>query len=234
MTAKGARVLVVDDEPAICRTLKTNLTGHGFQVNTEATGGAAVESLDRWRPDIILLDLGLPDMDGVDVIREIRKRGATPVIVLSVREEEQDKVAALDVGADDYLTKPFGVDELLARIRVGLRHAAGGAATEPVVRVGGLTVDLERRRVMRDGEDIHLTPTEYDLLKVFVSHPDRVMTDRMLLQQVWGPEYGDEAHYLHVYMARLRRKIETDPQQPRHIVTEPGVGYRFVTEQPIP
>ena len=231
MTADGARVLVVDDEPAICRTLKTNLARHGFQVSTEANGAGAVEALDRWRPDIILLDLGLPDMDGIDVIREVRKRGNTPVIVLSVRETEPDKVAALDLGADDYLTKPFGVDELLARIRVSLRHAAGPASgAEPIFHAGDLEVDLERRRVAVGGRQVHLTPTEYELLKVFLTHPDRVMTDRMLLKQVWGPEYGEEAHYLHVYMARLRRKIEPDPQRPRHIVTEPGVGYRFVTE----
>ena len=231
MTADGARVLVVDDEPAICRTLKTNLRRHGFQVSTESNGAGAVEAMDNWRPDIVLLDLGLPDMEGIDVIREIRKRGSTPVIVLSVRETEQDKVAALNLGADDYLTKPFGVDELLARIRVSLRHAAGpSSGAEPVFRSGDLEVDLERRRVAVAGEQVHLTPTEYELLKVFLIHPDRVMTDRMLLQQVWGPEYGEEAHYLHVYMARLRRKIEPDPQRPRHIVTEPGVGYRLVTE----
>lgn len=231
MTADGARVLVVDDEPAICRTLKTNLSRHGFQVSTEANGAGAVGALDSWRPDIILLDLGLPDMDGVEVINEVRKRGNTPIIVLSVRETEHDKVAALNQGADDYLTKPFGVDELLARIRVSLRHAAGPASgAEPVLRAGELEVDLERRRLTVGGIQVHLTPTEYELLKVLLAHPDRVMTDRALLQQVWGPEYGEEAHYLHVYMARLRRKIERDPQRSKHIVTEPGVGYRFVTE----
>jgi two-component system, OmpR family, KDP operon response regulator KdpE len=231
MTSEGARILVVDDEPGIRRALKTNLTRHGFQVSTEQTATGAVEALDRWHPDIVVLDLGLPDMDGTDVIREIRKRGKTPVIVLSVRETERDKVGALDIGADDYLTKPFGVDELLARIRVSLRHAAGPAsANEPVVRAGDLEIDLEKRRVTVGGASVHLTPTEYDLLKTLATHPDRVVTDRMLLQQVWGPEYGDEAHYLHVYMARVRRKIESDPQRPRHIVTEPGVGYRFATE----
>jgi two-component system KDP operon response regulator KdpE len=177
-----------------------------------------------------LLDLGLPDVDGVEVIRQLRERSNTPVIVLSVREAEREKVEALNQGADDYLTKPFGVDELLARIRVSLRHAAGASAgTEAVYRSGDLEVDVERRRVVVRGQEVHLTPTEYDLLKVFVAHPDRVVTDRMLLQQVWGPEYGSEAHYLHVYMARLRRKIELDPQQPRHILTEPGVGYRLVS-----
>ncbi len=229
--SEGARVLVVDDEPGIRRALKTNLSRHGYQVSTEQNGAGAIEALDRWHPDIIVLDLGLPDMDGVDVIREVRKRGKTPVIVLSVRETERDKVGALDIGADDYLTKPFGVDELLARIRVSLRHAAGPASgNEPIVRAGDLEIDLEKRRVTVGSESVHLTPTEYELLKALATHPDRVVTDRMLLQQVWGPEYGDEAHYLHVYMARVRRKIEADPQRPRHIVTEPGVGYRFATE----
>ena len=164
------------------------------------------------------------------MIRRVREKGNTPVIVLSVREAEREKVEALNLGADDYLTKPFGVDELLARIRVSLRHAAGLASgAEAVFRSEDLEVDIERRRVIVRGEEVHLTPTEYDLLKAFVANPDRVLTDRMLLQQVWGPEYGSEAHYLHVYMARLRRKIEQDPQQPRHIVTEPGVGYRLVS-----
>lgn len=232
-TQTGARILVVDDEPGIRTALTTNLKRHGFQVSSEATGGAAIETLDRWRPDLILLDLGLPDMEGVEVIRHIRARDNTPVIVLSVREEERQKVEALNLGADDYVTKPFGVDELLARIRVSLRRAAGTSpGAEPVFRSGDLEVDIERRRVLVRGQEVHLTPTEYGLLKVFVAQPDRVLTDRMILQRVWGPEYGSEAHYLHVYMARLRRKIEKDPQQPRHILTEPGVGYRLVTEVP--
>ena len=228
----GARILVVEDEPGIVRAVKTNLTAHGFQVETAGTGAAALESLKRRLPDLVILDLGLPDIDGTEVIREVRSEGNTPVIVLSVRGAERDKVKALDLGADDYLTKPFGVEELLARIRVALRHAAGPAAgAEPIFRAGDLDVDLERRRVRVAGEDIHLTPTEYDLLKAFISQPDRVLTDRMLLQKVWGPEYGDEAHYLHVYMARLRKKIEPDAQSPRYLVTEPGVGYRLVTDQ---
>jgi two-component system KDP operon response regulator KdpE len=228
----GARILVVEDEPGIVRAVKANLTGHGFQIETAGTGAAGLDSFKRRRPDLVILDLGLPDIDGTEVIRAVRSEGNTPVIVLSVRGAERDKVKALDLGADDYLTKPFGVEELLARIRVALRHAAGPVAgAEPVFRSGELEVDVERRRVRVAGEDVHLTPTEYDLLKAFISHPDRVLTDRMLLQAVWGPEYGDEAHYLHVYMARLRKKIEPDAQSPRYLVTEPGVGYRLVTDQ---
>jgi len=227
----GAHILVVDDEPAIVRALKTNLVGHGFEVETAASATACLEAYGLRRPDVIILDLGLPDMDGTEVIRRIRNEGNTPIIVLSVRGAEKDKVAALHMGADDYITKPFGVDELLARIRVALRHAAGPASgTEPIFRTGELEVDLEYRRVLVSGEEVHLTPTEYDLLRALISHPDKVMTDTMLLRSVWGPDYGDEIHYLHVYVARLRRKIEPDPQQPRYLITEPGVGYRLKTE----
>jgi two-component system KDP operon response regulator KdpE len=229
---KGARVLVVDDEPAILRALRANLAGHGFQVETAATGEAALASYRLQKPDLIILDLGLPDMDGTEVIREVRGVSDTPIIVLSVRGAERDKVAALDLGADDYLTKPFGVQELLARVRVALRHAARPASgSEPVFRVGDLEIDFEWRQVKLAGADVHLTPTEYQLLKAFAAHPDKLLTDRMLLQAVWGSEYGDEAHYLHVYVARLRRKIESDPQRPRYLITEPGVGYRLVRDQ---
>jgi two-component system KDP operon response regulator KdpE len=229
----GARILVVEDDPGILRALKTNLTRHGFEVETAETGGQALDSFSCRPPDLILLDLGLPDVDGTVVIQEVRARASTPIVVLSVRGAEHDKVAALDLGADDYLTKPFGVEELLARVRVALRHAAGVASgTAAVFKTGDLEVDIERRRVRVGAEEVHLTPTEYDLLKTFASQPDKVLTDRMLLRAVWGPEYGSEAHYLHVYVARLRRKIEKDPQRPRYLVTEPGVGYRLVTEQP--
>jgi len=229
----GARILVVEDDPGILRALKTNLTRHGFEVETAETGGQALDSYSCRPPDLILLDLGLPDVDGTVVIQEVRARASTPIVVLSVRGAERDKVAALDLGADDYLTKPFGVEELLARVRVALRHAAGVASgTAAVFKTGDLEVDIERRRVRVGAEEVHLTPTEYDLLKTFVSQPDKVLTDRMLLRAVWGSEYGSEAHYLHVYVARLRRKIEKDPQRPRYLLTEPGVGYRLVTEQP--
>jgi two-component system KDP operon response regulator KdpE len=227
----GARILIADDEPAIRRAVQTNLARHGFQIGTAESGRETLERVATFRPDLVLLDLGLPDVDGLEVIRELRERGSTPIVVLSVRGQERDKVAALDLGADDYLTKPFGVDELLARVRVALRHVARPAAgVAPVFRSGQLTVDLEHRRVTVGGEEVSLTPTEYELLKSFIAHPDKVLTDRMLLQRVWGPEYGDEAHYLHVYVARLRKKIEEDPQNPRYLRTEPGVGYRLVSE----
>ena len=230
--SEGARVLVVDDEPAICRALKANLGGHGFQVDTAVTGEDALASFERRHPDVILLDLVLPDMNGLDIIEKIRSQGSTPIVVLSVKGEERDKVAALDLGADDYLTKPFGVEELLARVRVALRHSARpSAGARATFRVGSLEVDLERRRVLVSGSEIHLTPTEYDLLKTFVHNADRVLTDKMLLREVWGPDYGSEAHYLHVYVARLRKKIEQDPQSPRYLMTEPGVGYRLLSEE---
>ena len=226
----GARILVVDDEPAILRAVRINLTGHDFQVETAETGEQAVAVYAQRRPDLILLDLGLPDFDGLEVIRAVRERANTPIIVLSARGQERDKVAALDSGADDYLTKPFGVDELLARVRVALRHAARPeSGTAAVFRTGDLEVDLEHRRVTVAGREIHLSPTEYDLLKAFVSHPDKVLTDRMLLHWVWGPEYSSEGHYLHVYVARLRKKLEADPRLPRYLLTEPGVGYRLQT-----
>ncbi len=229
----GARVLVIDDEPAIQRAVETNLRRHGFRIEVVDTGAAALEAIDRLAPDVVLLDLGLPDMDGLDVIRAIRARSSTPIVVLSVRGGERDKVTALDLGADDYLTKPFGVDELLARLRVALRHGAGGAGqpAEPVFRTGDLEVDLEHRLVRVGGQEVHLTPTEYDLLRALVSYPNKVLTERMLLDRVWGGAAGAEAHYVHVYAARLRKKLEANPQKPRYLRTEPGVGYRFVLQE---
>lgn len=227
-------MLVVDDDPAILRAVRTNLSRHGFQVETASTGQAAVEHAHQ-HPDLIVLDLGLPDIDGLDVIRDIREHSNMPIIVLSARDAEQQKVAALDLGADDYLTKPFGIDELLARVRVALRHAArpiGGTAA--IFRSGDLAIDLEHRRVHVGDQEIRLTPTEYSLLTVLARNADRVMTDAMLLQQVWGPEYGEEDHYLHVYVARLRRKIEGDQQHPRRLITEPGVGYRLLGDEDDP
>ena len=230
--ARAVRILVVDDEPSIRKTLSVNLARHGYDVDTAETGYEALDRYSRKKHDLILLDLGLPDIDGLEVIQQVRQRASTPIIVLSVREAEHAKVAALDLGADDYLTKPFGVEELLARIRVALRHTVQqGAPSGGLLRVGDLEVDLERRRVRVGSEDVRLTPTEFELLKAFILHPGKVLTDRTLLQAVWGPEYGSEAHYLHVYVARLRKKIETDPQRPRHLLTEPGVGYRFVSEE---
>jgi two-component system, OmpR family, KDP operon response regulator KdpE len=229
----GARLLVVDDEQSILRAVRANLTRHGYEVETAESGRQALEQFTWYHPDLVMLDLGLPDMDGLEVIRRIREQSPTPIIVLSVRGAERDKVAALDLGADDYLTKPFGIDELLARVRVGLRHVARLAGgRDSVARVGELEVDFGQRRVLVGDEEVHLSPTEFALLKALVTNANKVLTDRMLLQQVWGPGYGAEAHYLHVYVARLRKKIERDPQKPRYLITEPGVGYRLLTDEP--
>jgi two-component system KDP operon response regulator KdpE len=231
MQARGARILVVDDEPEILRALRTNLAAHGYEVLSATSGAEAQAAYAARHPDLILLDLGLPDVDGLELVERIRAHAATPIVVLSARGAERDKVRALDLGADDYLTKPFGVEELLARIRVALRHAAHPASgSAPVFRSGDLAVDLERRLVTVGGQEVRLTPTEYALLRAFITHPDKVLTRRMLLQEVWGPEYGTEAHYLHVYVASLRRKLEADPQRPRYLLTDPGVGYRFHSE----
>lgn len=225
----GARILVVDDEPEILRALRTNLTRHGFEVDTASGGREALDSHARRHPDVVVLDLGLPDVGGVEVIRELRERGSTPIVILSARDAEQDKIAALDLGADDYVTKPFSIGELTARIRVALRHSARGAGgTEAVFRTLDLEMDLGLRTVRVGGNAVHLTPNEYQLLKAFVAHPNKLLTNRMLLQLVWGPEYGSETHYLHVYVAQLRQKLGDDPQEPRFIATEPGVGYRFL------
>lgn len=221
----GARILVVDDEPQIRRALRKALEAHDYEVRAVGTGDDALALL-RWGPDVILLDLMLPDGDGLDLARRIREQSNVPIVVLSVRDEEPQKVTALDLGVDDYVTKPFGTAELLARIRVALRHAAGQPA-EAVVQIRDLRIDFERRLVRRGDEDIHLTPTEYEVLKYLAQHPGKVVTHRMLLQRVWGPEHADETQYLHVFMSQLRRKLEPDPGRPQYILTEPGVGYRF-------
>jgi two-component system KDP operon response regulator KdpE len=226
----SARVLVVDDEPQIGRLLRTTLGAHGYEVAVAADGQAALDQAARWRPDVILLDLGLPVLDGLEVCRRIREWSQVPIIVLTVHDAEQDKVAALDLGADDYLTKPFGADELLARIRVALRHAARNATpAEPLLRFGDLTIDLTRRLVALAGQEVHLTPTEYDLLKALASQAGRVLTHGMLLRSVWGSAYEHDAPTLRVFVTQLRRKIEADPAHPTHILTEPGIGYRFAT-----
>ncbi len=228
MTGKP-RVLVVEDESSLLQTLRLTLSRHDFDVEAAASGGEALATAARWRPDVVVLDLGLPDIDGVDVIHQLRERGnPLRIVVLSARGDERDKVAALDLGADDYLTKPFSMEELLARIRVALRHL-GPPSGSTVHTFGDLTIDFTRRLVVALGQEIKLSPTEWELIKVFVAETDRVLTYKTLLKQVWGPAYGKEEHYLHVYVANLRKKLEADPRNPRHLVTEPGVGYRFRT-----
>jgi two-component system KDP operon response regulator KdpE len=228
MAVSGPLVLIVEDEPQMRRFLGTTLRAHGFAVTEAASAREGLVQTAGRNPDVILLDLGLPDGDGLEVTREIRRSARMPIIVLSARGREQDKVAALDLGADDYLTKPFGVSELLARIRVALRHSVPDAtADQPVFRTGELRVDLVRREVFRGDERAHLTPTEYKLLSALIRHAGRVVTHRQLLQEVWGANYADQTHYLRVYMAQLRHKLERDPTRPRLLTTEPGVGYRL-------
>jgi two-component system KDP operon response regulator KdpE len=222
-------VLLIEDEPQMRRFLRTALGANDYRLVEATTAKEGLAQAAARNPDVILLDLGLPDRDGLEVARELRGWSGTPIIVLSARGREEDKVKALDFGADDYLTKPFGVEELLARIRVALRHAAtpAGAAPEPVFQSGDLKVDLPSRRVWRAGEEIHLTPTEYKLLVTLVRHSGKVLTHRQLLKEVWGANYVNQAHYVRVYLAQLRQKIEADPARPRLLLTEPGVGYRL-------
>ena len=229
MTDAKPTILVIEDEAQIRRFLRTTLTSHHFQLVEATTAHDGIAQAATHRPDIILLDLGLPDLDGFEVTRRIREWSHMPIIVISARGQEHDKVAALDIGADDYLTKPFGVDELLARIRVALRHAAHKtyASIEQVVHVGELSVDFVRRQVRVAATEIHLTPTEYKLLTALVRHRGRVVTHRQLLEVTWGTNYATETHYLRVYMGQLRHKLEADPTRPRYIVTEPGIGYRL-------
>ncbi|MDI2128722.1 response regulator [Yinghuangia seranimata] len=220
------RVLVVDDEPQIVRALAINLKARGYEVDTAADGTEALAAAADHHPDVVLLDLGLPDIDGVDVIRGLRGWTKIPIIVLSARQASNEKVAALDAGADDYVTKPFGMDELLARLRAAVRRAAPEDEA-PVVSTEAFTVDLAAKKVHRDGKDVRLTPTEWHLLEVLVRNAGRLVSQRALLQEVWGPQYSTETNYLRVYMAQLRRKLEPDPSHPKHLLTEPGMGYRF-------
>jgi two-component system KDP operon response regulator KdpE len=225
-------VLLVEDEPQMRRFLRAALEGNGYRLIESTTARDGLAQAAGRNPDAILLDLGLPDGDGIDVTRRIREWGTTPIVVISARGKEQDKIAALDAGADDYLTKPFGVGELLARLRVALRHAtrsADGQAT-PVFTVGDLTVDLVARRVRLGETEVHLTPTEYKLLVTLVRYAGRVVTHRQLLKEVWGPNAIEHTHYLRVYMTHLRHKVEHDPTRPRYLLTEPGVGYRLQAE----
>lgn len=222
------RVLVVDDEPALVRALSINLRARGWVVVTAADGRGALDAAASRHPDVVVLDLGLPDLDGVEVIHGLRGWTNVPIIVLSARQDSDDKVEALDAGADDYVTKPFGMDELLARLRAALRRIEPADVDgESVVTAGTLRIDLARKKVSRDDKDVRLTPTEWHLLEVLVRHRGRLVSQQQLLRDVWGPAYKSETNYLRVYAAQLRRKLEPDPSHPRHIITEPGMGYRF-------
>ncbi|MCM2292328.1 response regulator [Allorhizobium sp. BGMRC 0089] len=226
-----SRILVVDDEPQIQRFLKPSLAAAGYEVIEAATGAEALKMVATQAPDLIILDLGLPDMDGKEVIAGLRAWSDLPIVILSARDRESEKIAALDLGADDYVEKPFGIGELTARIRTALRHRGRRDAIPAVMEFDGLILDPIHRLVTRDDETVHLTPKEYDLLLLLARHAGRVVTHRMLLTTVWGPAHGDDLHYLRVFIGQLRQKIERDPTQPRIVQTEPGVGYRMMTER---
>ncbi|MFS8101012.1 response regulator [Lentzea alba] len=222
------KVLVVDDEPQIVRALRINLSARGYEVLTAHDGATALRLAADGKPDVVVLDLGLPDMDGTDVIAGLRGWTTLPIIVLSARTDSTDKVDALDAGADDYVTKPFGMDELLARLRAAVRRSAvAGPEDEPIVKTASFTVDLAAKRVLKDGAEVHLTPTEWGLLEVLARNAGKLVAQKQLLRDVWGPAYEKETHYLRVYLAQLRRKLEPEPARPRHLLTEPGMGYRF-------
>ena len=227
MTGK-VRVLVVDDEPQILRALRINLSVRGYDVVTVTNGTDALRAAADFRPEVVILDLGLPDMSGIEVLGGLRGWLSAPVIVLSARTDSSDKVQALDAGADDYVTKPFGMDELLARLRAAVRRAAASVdADEPVVETASFTVDLAAKKVTKNGAEVHLTPTEWGMLEMLVRHRGKLVGREELLREVWGPAYAKETHYLRVYLTQLRRKLEDDPSHPRHLLTEAGMGYRF-------
>ena len=226
MSATAAhRVLVVDDEPALARALAINLRAHGWEVVTAADGRSALDAAATTHPDVVLLDLGLPDMDGAEVIAGLRGWTTVPIVVLSARQHGEDKVEALDLGADDYVTKPFAMNELMARLRAAVRRSQEAAPTESVVVVGDLSIDLARKRVARDGVDVRLTPTEWAFLELLTRNLGRLVPREQVLREVWGPAYEHESHYLRVYAAQLRRKLEDDPSAPRHLITSAGLGY---------
>ena len=223
------RILIVEDEPGLRRALTINLRARKYEVVAAGDGAAALAAAASDPPDLVILDLGLPDMDGTEVIEGLRGWSQAPIIVLSARQAQGDKVVALDVGADDYMTKPFGMDELLARLRAALRRS-GGDDQAPVVETASFAVDLAAKQARANGEPVHLTPTEWHLLEVLIRHEGKLVPRKQLLQEVWGPAYETETNYLRVYMAQLRRKLEADPAHPRHLLTEPGMGYRFVRD----
>lgn len=222
------RVLVVDDEPQILRALKINLSVRGYEVITAATGAGALRAAAEHRPDVVILDLGLPDISGIEVLGGLRGWLTAPVIVLSARTDSADKVEALDAGADDYVTKPFGMDELLARLRAAVRRNAAASDTDqPIIETASFAVDLAAKKVTKNGTEVHLTPTEWGMLEMLVRNRGKLVGRDELLTQVWGPAYAKETHYLRVYLAQLRRKLENDPSHPKHLLTEAGMGYRF-------
>jgi len=225
----GATVLVVDDEPQIVRALRINLAARGYRVITAHDGTAALRAVAETKPDVVVLDLGLPDMDGNEVIAGLRGWTTVPIIVLSARGDSSDKVKALDAGADDYVTKPFGMDELLARLRAAVRRSAVSASdgVEAVIDTASFSIDLVAKKVRRDGKEVHLTKTEWGVLELLARNRGRLVAQKQLLNEVWGPSYETESHYLRVYLAQLRRKLEPEPSRPRHLLTEPGMGYRF-------
>jgi two-component system KDP operon response regulator KdpE len=230
LPAVGPAIVLIEDEPQIRRFLRATHSSQGYRLYEATTGEDGLIEAATRQPDVVIVDLGLPDLDGLEVIRRIREWSHVPIIVLSARGQERDKVAALDAGADDYVSKPFGVGELQARLRVALRHAAAGDSGEPTFTVGGLRVDQVKRQVQVDGKDVHCTPIEYRLLTTLVRHAGKVLSQRQLLKEVWGPAHIEQAHYLRVYMAQLRRKLEANPARPRYLLTEPGVGYRLAAE----
>ena len=230
LPAVGPAIVLIEDEPQIRRFLRATFSSQGYRLYEATTGEDGLIEAATRQPDVVIVDLGLPDLDGLEVIRRIREWSHVPIIVLSARGQERDKVAALDAGADDYVSKPFGVGELQARLRVALRHAAAGDSGEPTFTVGGLRVDQVKRQVQVDGKDVHCTPIEYRLLTTLVRHAGKVLSQRQLLKEVWGPAHIEQAHYLRVYMAQLRRKLEANPARPRYLLTEPGVGYRLASE----
>ena len=223
----GPKVLIVDDEPQIRRFLRASLQSHDYDLVEAENGKEAVKACTVQKPDLIILDLGLPDMDGLDVIKLVREWSPVPIIVLSIRSDDADKIEALDRGANDYVTKPFSMGELLARMRAALRQGHGDGDAEPVLNVGELSIDMSKRLVRRAGSPIKLTRKEYDLLKILASYPDKVITHQQLLKEVWGPAYVGETQYLRMYIGQLRQKLERDPAAPAHLITEPGVGYRL-------